>query len=124
MILRNLPILDSDYPILDQKTAADEAARLICKVSPSFPFFCSPLGIIPKHDGGRRRIHHLSYPEGLSVNDFIEPSFGSLEYVTFDAVVQSICAAGRGCYIMKRDIRDAFRMIPIAAPDRYLLGFA
>ena len=60
----------------------------------------------------------------MSVNDFIEPSFSSLEYVTFDAVVQSICAAGRGCYIMKQDIRDAFRMIPIAAPDRYLLGFA
>ena len=25
-------------------------------------FVCSPLGLIPKHDGGWRRIHDLSFP--------------------------------------------------------------
>jgi hypothetical protein len=80
--------------------------------------------MVPKHDGGRRRIHHLSYPPGLSVNDFIDPSFGAITYTSFDAILQSIRHAGRGCWIMKRDIRDAFRMVPIAIPHRHLLGFS
>lgn len=34
-------------------------------------FVCSPLGLVPKHDGGWRRIHDLSFPPGNSVNDSI-----------------------------------------------------
>ena len=31
----------------------------------------SPLGLVPKADGGFRRIYNLSSPKGSSVNDFI-----------------------------------------------------
>ena len=32
-------------------------------------------------------------------------------------------AAGRNCIILKRDIKDAFRNIPIAPQHQWLLGF-
>jgi hypothetical protein len=35
------------------------------------PLIRSPLGLLPKENGGRRRIHRLSYPPGSSRNDHI-----------------------------------------------------
>ena len=32
----------------------------------------SPIGIVPKHDGGWRLIAHLSYPPGQGVNHIID----------------------------------------------------
>ena len=124
IISRNLPIDESDFAFLDAKTTADEKAGLISRATPSFPFVSSPLGVVPKHDGGRRRIHHLSYPTGSSVNNFIDQSRGTLSYTTFDEILFSIGQAGRGCILIKRDIRDAFRMIPVSALQRWLLGFS
>ena len=46
---------------------------------PSQRFICSPLGLVPKTGGGWRRIHHLSFPPGSSVNDFIPTEWGALE---------------------------------------------
>ena len=43
-------------------------------------YICSPLGLVPKSNGGWRRIHDLSYPKGQSVNDGILRDWGSLEY--------------------------------------------
>lgn len=123
LISRNLPIDPSDYEVLDSKAAADLLAGLIVQTTPEHPCIISPLGVVPKGDGGRRRIHHLSHPEGESVNDFIPPEYASISYVTFDAVVADVLKAGRGCTIVKRDIRDAFRMVPVAADDQWLLGF-
>ena len=35
---------------------------------------CSPIGLVPKKAPGEfRLIHHLSWPEGNSVNDHIDP---------------------------------------------------
>lgn len=48
------------------------------------------VGVVPKGDGGRRRIHHLSYPEVESVNDFIPAEYTSITYVTFDAIVADV----------------------------------
>ena len=123
ILSRNLRIENEDWAVIDEKTSADENAGLIRQTAASFPFISSPLGLVPKHGGGKRRIHHLSYPPGSSVNDFIEPSYGTISYCSFDDVVSSILVAGYGCIIMKRDIRDAFRMVPVAVPHRRLLGF-
>jgi hypothetical protein len=38
----------------------------------------SPIGIVPKKTiGDFRLIHHLSYPESSSVNDFIDPKLNT-----------------------------------------------
>ena len=42
---------------------------------------CSPIGLVLKKAPGEfRLIHHLSWPEGKSVNDFIDPSMSSVKY--------------------------------------------
>ena len=87
------------------------------------PFVCSPLGLVPKHDGGWRRIHDLSFPPGNSVNDGIPQEWGSLEYTTFDDAVDALLRQGPGAILVKRDMKDAFRHVPVATSDQWLLGF-
>jgi hypothetical protein len=86
-------------------------------------FICSPLGLVPKGSGGWRRIHHLSYPRGSSVNDHIPAEWAALEYATVDQAIALIAAQGPGAMLIKRDLQDAFRHIPIAPQDLWLLGF-
>jgi hypothetical protein len=69
---------------------------------------------VPKGDGGWRRIHHLSFPDDTSVNAFIPHEFGAIVYVTFDEIISNVIAAGRYSIIIKRDIKEAFRNIPVA----------
>jgi hypothetical protein len=75
-------------------------------------FISSPLGLTSKQDGGFRRIHHLSHSSGRSVNDKI-PYTGDLKYCTFQEVLDMIIKEGRHCIIIKRDILDAFRNVPL-----------
>jgi hypothetical protein len=86
-------------------------------------FICSPLGLVPKGSGGWRRIHHLSYPRGNSVNDYIPAQWATLEYATVDQAIALIAAQGPGAMLIKRDLQDAFHHIPIAPQDLWLLGF-
>ena len=92
--------------------------------SPPFsPFRVSPLGVIPKKTPGEYRlIHHLSYPRGSSVNDFIPDEFSTVHYATISDAIRMIQAAGKGCYLAKTDIKNAFRIIPISPRDHNLLG--
>ncbi len=53
-------------------------------------YVCSPLGLVPKHDGSWRRIHDLSFPYGDSVNDGIPQEWGALEYATYDDAVDAL----------------------------------
>ncbi len=96
------------------KLAADLKVGRVVAVSPSPPYICSPLGLVPKHDKGWRRIHHLFHLLGRSVNDHIRPDFAALKYVTLEEIWATIIKTGRGSTIIKRDIQDAFRMIPVA----------
>ena len=98
--------------------------RLVeCDITPSSHFISSPLGLVPKHDGGWRRIHDLSHPRGRSVNDFILKAHGALEYTAFDDAVSAVIRQGPGAKLVKKDLSDAFRHIPVAMQDRWLLGF-
>jgi hypothetical protein len=83
----------------------------------------SPLGLVPKADGGFRRIHDLSSPEGSSVNDSIDPAWATLHYTRVETILAHVITAGRGCYLVKRDIKDAFRIVPVSVQSRHLLGF-
>lgn len=83
----------------------------------------SPIGLVPKHDGGWRMIMHLSHPPGNSVNDYIDPVMCSVQYTSFDKVVEMVAELGKGAYLGKMDIRSAFRLLPIFPGDFDLLGF-
>jgi reverse transcriptase-like protein len=95
----------------------------IVPTSTSSPYICSPLGLVPKGDGGWRRIHNLSHPPKRSVNAHIDPECTSLEYTTIEDILRMVKVAGRHCIILKRDIKDAFRNVPIAPHSQWPLGF-
>ncbi|TMD69347.1 MAG: hypothetical protein E6I91_02300 [Chloroflexi bacterium] len=123
ILSKNLASALDDPNLIAKKISEELEAGLIRPVTPSKPFICSPLGLVPKGDGGWRRIHHLSFPDDSSVNAFIPREFGTLTYVTFDEIISNVVAAGRCSIIIKRDIKDAFRNIPVAISDQWLLGF-
>lgn len=78
----------------------------------------SPLGLVPKKDPGQfRLIHHLSYPEGCSVNDGIDPAFCRVVYASFDTALKWVRRCGPGALMAKTDIESAFRLLPLH-PDR------
>ena len=68
-------------------------------------------------------IHHLSYPGGNSVNDFIPQQFSSVHYVTVHDAIAFIKTSPTTIFIGKVDIESAFRIIPISPLDRPLLCF-
>lgn len=89
-----------------------------------FPdMFCSPLGIVPKKNPMEfRLIHHLSFPRGSSINDFIPKEFSSVTYATINDAISTLKRAGRGSFMAKTDIKSAFRIIPVHSDDHPLLG--
>jgi len=128
---------DLEIELLSQKNQASTAANTVLiseKISADLdigriamatsPVMSSPLGLVPKADGGWRRIHNLSSPSGRSVNDSIPIAFATLQYSTVDQVLQHVIHAGRSCIIVKRDIKDAFRNIPLSIEAQRLMGFS
>lgn len=97
------------------------------------PFMCplmlSPLNTVPKSGGNDRRvILDLSFPDQFSVNDGIPTDcyLGShfvLNYPTVDTFADMIIEKGMGCMLFKRDLRRAYRQIPVDPGDLHLLGY-
>ena len=69
-------------------------------------------------------ITHLSYPESCSVNQFIDPNLCTVQYSSFDSVVDIIAKLGKGTLFGKVDVKSAFRLIPVYPGDFDLLGFS
>jgi hypothetical protein len=119
----NLKSAMLDPATISAQIATDLASgRLAVVPHPTSPFICSPLGLAPKSDGGLRRIHHLSFPDKHSVNDNIPLDWVSLVYTRMEDVFAMVRRGGRSCTILKWDLRDAFRTIPVAHGQRWLLG--
>src|SRR5256714_883582 len=97
--------------------------------SPSYPphYFCYPLGLVPKMrngvQSGWRMIFDLSCPRGTSVNDGIPLQFGTLKYESFSHAICLITKAGKGCHMLKKDLKSAFRYVPISPYDWLLFIF-
>ena len=112
--------------VIDDKLAKELGASRIAGpfANPPFPLYrVSPLGVVPKKTPGEfRLIHHLSYPRGASINDGISSEYSTVSYATIDDAIRLIKRSGRGCYLAKTDIKNAFRIIPIHPDDYHLLG--
>ena len=124
-ISKNHSSVNEAPEILTADVSKQLAAERLVVLSSPLPeaYICSPLGLVPKSNGGWRRIHDLSFPKGISVNDFIPGDWGALEYATFDEAIEALLIQGRGAVLLKEDLADAFRHIPVASCDRWLLGF-
>lgn len=90
----------------------------------------SPLNSVPKSNTEERRvILDLSFPGGMSVNDGINKHYYleqpiDLHYPRIDDFVEIIKQKGIGCKIFKRDLKRAYRQIPIDPKDYNLVGFS
>ena len=83
----------------------------------------SPLQVVTKDSTSKPRIvHDLSFPERFSVNDdisndtFLNDSF-KLRLPGVDRLMEFIREKGKGCQVLKADLRRAFRQIPVDPPD-------
>ena len=102
-----------------------DAGRIVGPFStpPFLNFRTSPIGLVPKKDPSEfRLIHHLSYPKGSSVNDFIPDYCSAVKYASVGDATKFIKSLGRGCFMAKTDVKSAFRIIPIHPADYPLLG--
>lgn len=90
--------------------------------SPMFNFHLSPIGVVPKADGGWRMVMHLSYTPSASNNHNIDPIHATVKYTSFDKVIQTISQLGRGTIIATSDIKSPFRLLRIFPGDFELLG--
>ena len=50
------------------------------------PIIVSPLGLVPKLDGGYRQIYNLSFPPAFLVNDAILEEYEALVYTIVAAI--------------------------------------
>ena len=124
ILLDNLASALRDPLIIDKKLTEDPALGQVVKVGkPILSFICLPLGLLPKHDGGWRKIYHPSHPWGESVNDHIPDGAEKLRYTRFQEVLELIIQAERDSIILKRDVKDTFKNIPVASHYQWLLGF-
>ena len=75
----------------------------------------SPIGLIPKKGkpGRWRLIVHLSSRDGGSVNDRIGRNLASLKYPTVDHLAMLVRQVGRGAYLVRADIKEAFRNVGV-----------
>ncbi|PUU75073.1 hypothetical protein B9Z19DRAFT_1155236 [Tuber borchii] len=63
--------------------------RLTCYKEGHLPpfFVSSPIGLVDKNDGNKRRIHDLSYPEGTGVNGGIHPERTKVVFSTLQDIM-------------------------------------
>ena len=86
----------------------------------------SPMGVIPKKNkpGKWQLIVDLSAPEGGSVNDGISREQSTLVYSSVDHLSALVLTRGRGAHLIKADIKEAYRMVPVHRDDQPLLGIS
>ncbi len=77
----------------------------------------NPIGVATqKYSGKKRLIIDLSAPhhdEVQSVNSLIPLQPFSLYYASIDNAIKLIKQAGRGAWLSKADITDAFKVMPL-----------
>lgn len=88
----------------------------------------SPLQCVPKRDSSEPCIvDDLSFPPDASVNSRIpSDSFLNEPYKLrlpgIDRLVSFVNQLGRGCHVFKKDLKRAYRQIPVDPADYHLLG--
>ena len=81
------------------------------------------MGLIPKlHSNRWRLIVDLSAPRSHSVNDGISPQLCSLRYASIDNAVSIIMSLGQHTELVKLDLSNAYRIVPIHPDDQPLLA--
>ena len=93
--------------------------------SPPFSNFqCSPVGLVEKKEkGSYRMIHHLSHPEGSSVNDQIRSECSAVSYANIGDAIDIVMNLCPQAFMAKTDVKSAFRIVPLHPKTRNLFVF-
>ena len=92
------------------------------QVQPLYLLICSPVGmVLKKKSTTMRRITHLSYPLGGSVNSYIAPEDVQMHYQSFQDALQLVVSHRKGAFVAKEDIKSAFYNILMQYNDLNLL---
>lgn len=62
----------------------------------------SPIGVVPKSDGGRRMITHLSYSPSSCINKYIDHKDTTVTYISFDTIVNNLANKEEGPYKQRK----------------------
>ena len=71
----------------------------------------------PHRPGKWRLITDFSSPEGASVNDGIDASLCSVVYTSVDNAINEVVHLGKGTLLVKSDLENAYRMVPVYPQD-------
>lgn len=92
---------------------------------PCSTYMVNPCGLVPKKDTDPteyRVINHQSAPTGSSINDGIDKNDFATTYENVPCAAKWIREMGKGCLLIKLDIKEAYRVIPIHPVDQVLQG--
>ena len=107
-VSKNLLSAHKNHEVVNEKLQKEVALGRIMGPFSTPPFQnlqCSPIGLVPKKELNEYRlIHHLSYPFGNSINDFIPEHLCSVSYNTVDDAIKIMKQLGTGCLLAKTDI--------------------
>lgn len=78
----------------------------------------SPMGVIPKPDGGIRLIHDCSRPSGGAVNDYCTTDWKQ----KFSTVDEAASLVTKGCFMAKVDLKNAYRSVRISDHSQTVTG--
>ena len=85
----------------------------------------SSVGVVPISAPGKYRvIVNLSRPEGASVNDKLLRELTHVVYSSIEDASLAMHALGPGAQLVKIDIRDAYRIIPVHPEERPFLALS
>lgn len=123
----NLLSAKQNPDIVEQKIKNEIEANRIKGPFKSKPFpvmQLSPIGLVEKKTPGKfRMIHHLSFPEGCSINDGIAKQHSEVQYASIQDAIDMVKKVGPNSYCAKTDIANAFRIINIRESQYCLFGF-
>ena len=130
--LQNHPSARENPALLRDYIAKELQYKAVIGPFPCNPFstdcVISPLQSVVKRDSSVPRVvHDLSFPPGQSVNDGIarDEYLGQpfhLRLPGVDRLVEFINLKGPGCLVFKKDLKRAYRQIPVDPNDYHLLG--
>ena len=94
------------------------------EVKPFSPFKCSPLSLRPKQTPGKYRLlHDLSAPYNRdSVNAGIDDIDAKVKYTSVIRAIECLDTM-EGAFMAKADLKDAYRQVPLAPDQYWLVGF-
>ena len=116
---RNHPSALANPHVVQERLCTELAAnRMLGPITSDKPH-TSPLGLVPKaHQANKwRLICDLSAPYGHRVNDGIPTALCSMQYATVHDAVNIINLLGRDTQLIKLDLKDAYRIVPVHPAD-------